>query len=103
MRGGAPWRMGHCWPMTLTMESGQTARKRLLCTELETKRGSAQSMPFSTCNIIGQQWLMHQRCTTAHENSTFLLFQGKVVKSILGRGGTPLFERSVLRLVRMRG
>src|SRR5260370_40061257 len=55
--------------------------KRFLCTEFETKRGSAQSMPFQRAISLAN----------------------KVVKSILGRGGTPLFERSVLRLVRMRG
>jgi hypothetical protein len=35
-----------CWLMTLTMESRQTAMDGLLCTELETRRVSAQSMPL---------------------------------------------------------
>ncbi|HEX3641162.1 MAG TPA: hypothetical protein VHV10_07720 [Ktedonobacteraceae bacterium] len=44
-----------CWPMTLAMEPGQTTMNKLLRTGLEMSRVLAQSRPFSTCNVIGQQ------------------------------------------------
>jgi hypothetical protein len=41
--------------MTLAIESEQIAMNTLLHTELEARRFSAQSMPFSTWNLIRQQ------------------------------------------------